>query len=276
MRILYASFALFILSSVLYAQQPGGNSPIVPAPGTGGRPGATLGQPVLDPNSHLDSYLMRWESEMKGVTSIVVEDCVRTDKDKTGIKTWKGEARYLKPNYAALRLIQQQDPNIYELMVSTGTHLYEFRPQYKKLVIHELPPAKFGAFDNNLLSFLFGMSAMDAKRRYELSLTRDLGPDNPYYIYIGIKPRYVEDRKEFVDAQMVLYSSTMLPRRLWFRQPNDTEVTWDLPNMDTKRQLHVSDFAPPPAPKEWEQKLERYQPLQNDNRPATFRGEPNR
>src|SRR5579871_4535996 len=112
MRILYASFALFILSSVLYAQQPGGNSPIVPAPGTGGRPGATLGQPVLDPNSHLDSYLMRWESEMKAATSILVKDFIRTDKDKSGIKTWKGELRYLKPNYAAQRLILQEDPKI--------------------------------------------------------------------------------------------------------------------------------------------------------------------
>jgi len=280
MRILYASLALLILPAVLLAQPPsGGNSPIVPAPGTGGRgAGATLGQPILDPNSHLDSYLMRWENEMKGVTSIVVPDCVRTDKERGEIKTWKGEARYLKPNFAALRLIQQQDPKIYELLISTGTNLYEYRPQTQKLVIHELPPAKFGAFDNNLLSFLFGMSAMDAKRRYDMTLSRDIGPDNPHYIYIGITPRYVEDKKEFVRAELVLYSATMLPRRLWFQQPNDTQVTWDLPNMDTKTQLHVSDFTPPDAPRGWEKKSERYQPPTgaNDGRPPTFRGEPNR
>jgi TIGR03009 family protein len=278
MRSLYATMLILAtLPAALLAQQPqGGNSPIIPTPGGTQRPGATLGQPVLDPNSHLDTYLMRWESEMKGVTSILVKDCIRTDKDKNGTKTWRGEARYLKPNLAALRLVQQEDPKIYELLISTGTHLHEYRPQLQTLVIHELPPAKFGAFDNNLLSFLFGMSAMDAKRRYELTLTRDLSPENPHYIYIGIKPRYVEDKKEFVQAQLVLFSATMLPRRLWFEQPNGTEVTWDLPNMDTHIQLHVTDFAPPAAPKGWATKTERYLPPTNENRPAVFRGEPSR
>ena len=280
MRILYASLALVILPAILLAQPPGGNSPVIPTPGNGGRgAGATLGQPVLDPNSHLDSYLMRWENEMKGVTSIVVPNCVRTDKQPGIIKTWKGEARYLKPNYAALRLVQQEDPKFYELMISTGTNLYEYRPQTQKLVIHELPPAKFGAFDNNLLSFLFGMSAMDAKKRYDLTLTRDIGPENPNYIYIGITPRYVEDKKEFVRAQLVLFSATMLPRRLWFEQPQPTgsEVTWDLPNMETRAQLHVTDFDPPPAPKGWNTERQRLPaPGANDGRAPTFRGDPNR
>jgi TIGR03009 family protein len=278
MRILYATVAFVTLHAATVAQPPGGNSPVIPAPGTGGRPGATLGQPVLDPNSHLDSYLMRWENEMKGVNSIVVKDCVRTDKERGQIKVWKGEARYLKPNLAALRLVLQEDPKLFELVVSTGTNLYEYRPQYKKLVIHELPPAKIGAFDNNLLSFLFGMSAMDAKKRYDLTLTRDISPENPNYIYIGVTPKYVEDKREFVQAQLVLFSATMLPRRLWFRQPTDTEVTWDLPNMDTRIQLHVGDFIPPPAPQGWETEQQRLLPTPgpNDGRPPVVRGGSNR
>jgi TIGR03009 family protein len=279
MRILYGSLlTLFVVHTTLTAQQPaGGNSPVIPAPGTG-RAGATLGQPTLDPNSHLDAYLMRWQSEMKGANSIVIKDCVRTDKENGTIKTWKGEGRYLKPNFGALRLVQQEDSQFYELNISTGTHLYEYRPQGRKLVIHELPPTKFGAFDNNVMAFLFGMSAMDAKKRYELTLTRDIGPDNPHYIYIGIKPLYVDDKKEFLQAQMVLYSATMTLRRFWLEKPNGAQVTWDLPNMDTQAKLQVTDFAPPAAPKGWKTEVQRLPPTtgSESGRPPVFRGEPDR
>jgi TIGR03009 family protein len=281
MRSFYASvLTLLALQAALLAQPPrsGSGTPLVPAPGSGNGAGATLGQPTLDPNSHLDAYLMRWEREMKDVNCILVRNIVRTDKTHGQTKVWSGEARYLKPNFAALRLILQSDRKIYEMMVSTGTNLYEYRPQYSKLVIHELPPAKIGAFDNNLLSFLFGMSAMDAKKRYDLTLSKDIGPDNPNYIYIDIKPRFVEDAREFARAQLVLFSSTMLPRRLWFAKSNDEETTWDLPDMDTKTLLHVTDFAPPDAPNGWQTEYQRLPPPGNigANRPSTVRGGPNR
>jgi TIGR03009 family protein len=195
---------------------------------------------------------MQWEARTRGVESILVKDCVRTDKDKTGVKHWKGEGRYLKPNLAALRLIQEEDPKIFELVISTGNFFYEFRPQFKKLVVTALPAARVGDFENNLLSFMFGMTAADAKRRYDLTLAKDISDQNPHYIYINVFPRFEADKREFTRAQMVLFATTMLPRRLWFEHPNGDEVTWDLPNMDTKVQLRPSDFVPPQAPQGWE------------------------
>src|SRR5262249_41510130 len=121
----------------------------------------------------------------------------------------------------------------------------------KKLMVHELPPRAAG-FDNNLLSFLFGMNALDAKRRYELTLSKDISEQNPHWIYLDIAPRYEADKREFARAQLVLFHSTMLPRRLWSLHPNESEVTWDLSDVDTKGQLKPMDFRPPDAPKGWD------------------------
>lgn len=211
--------------------------------------------PVLDPKTNrLDHHLLNWEQRMAGVESILCK-CERTDKDKASgfTKVFKGEARYLKPNYAALRMIQEGNEKNYELYLSTGQFLYEYRPAQKTLRIHELPPPQAGAnFQNNFLSFVFGMSALDAKRRYDLNLSKDVTADNPHYVYIDVRPRFEADKKEFTRAQLVLFSQTMLPRRLWFEHPNGDQVTWDIPQIDTSTKLRPVDFTPPDPPEGWQ------------------------
>jgi TIGR03009 family protein len=248
----FAIVSLLAITAALLAQPPMGGSPALPAPGSGGEGRATL-RPALDPNDRLDGLLMKWEQAMTGVESIYVKNCVRTDKDKkAGSKVYEGEARYLKPNLAALRMIRQDNSNIYELYVCTGPYLYEYRPEFKKLSIHELDQPKAGTFNNNFLQFLFGMTAADAKSRYDLKLAKDVSADNPHYIYLDIQPRFSDDKREFTRAQMVLFASSMLPRRLWFEHPNGNEVLWDLPNFDTSIKLKAADFRPPETPKGWE------------------------
>jgi TIGR03009 family protein len=274
-----SSAAVLALAALAPAQQPGDGSRIIPNPGSGQGAGAKLGAPgdaKLDPTNRLDALLMRWESEMKSVPSVYVKKLQRTDKETGSQKprVMEGEARYLKPNLAALRLVQVDDPRFYELMVCTGQFMYEFRPQFKKLVIHEME-SRVSGFDNNLLSFLFGMSAAEAKRRYELTLAKDITDQNPHWVYIDIKPRFEADKREFTRAQLVLFAQNMLPRRLWFEHPNSSEVTWDLKEVDTSVELKPMDFRPPDAPKGWDTQripLERAPAQSNNNgRPPIYR-----
>lgn len=253
------SIASLLLFTAMSAAQPpmGGGSPILPAPGAGGGAGGAKLVPALDPNDRLDSLLMAWEKRMTNVHSILAQKIVRTEKTKSGTKTYDGEARFLHPNYAALRMIQRDNPSLYELIVCSGVYIYEYRPQTKKLVIHEMNQPAAGAFNNNFLQFLFGMSAADAKRRYELKLAKDVSAENPNYIYLDIQPRFEDDKRQFSRAQMVLFANSMLPRRLWFLNPNDEEILWDLPNIDTTIELKPVDFTPPKAPAGWETKHER-------------------
>ncbi len=212
-------------------------------------------QPPKDPapNDRLDALLMKWEKVMMSVESLAVAKCTRTEKDKTGTKVYEGEIRFLKPNLFSLHMVQRQNPNIYERFVSTGNFLYDYRPQSKKLVIHELDPFKAGNLNKGFQQFLVGMSAADAKKNFELKITKDVTAENQHYIYLEITPRLAANMREFSRAQLVLWANTMLPRRLWLEQPNGNEITWDLPHVDTETKLRPVDFTPPPAPADWEQ-----------------------
>jgi TIGR03009 family protein len=242
MRLLTALISCLAVATPLWAQQAKPAQPV------------NL-NPVLDPkNSRLDHHLLQWEQRMTGVESILCQ-CQREDKDKASgfKKLFKGEARYLKPNYVALRLIQEGNEKNYELFLSTGQFLYEYRPSQKTLRIHELPPPQAGgAFQNNFMSFVFGMSAKEAKQRYDLNLSKDISADNPHYIYIDVRPRFEADKKEFTRAQLVLFSQTMLPRRLWFEHPNFDQTTWDITQIDTTTKVRPVDFTPPEPPEGWQ------------------------
>ena len=260
--------SFLVAASVLAAQSPQGNQPIIPTPGGGNGAGPTQPAniaPVLNPNNRLDFLLLQWEQRMKGVESIYAPKLTREEKEKTGaIRKFEGEARYLRPNLAALRMIRVDDPTKYELYISTGINLYEFRPQTKTLRIHDMTPAQAGQFQNNFLSFLFGMNAADAKQKFELDVQKDVGPANPNFIYIMIKPRLDADKREFTRAQLVLKADTLLPRRLWFEHANGNSVTWDIPEMTTDQNLKPQDFTPPKAPEGWETVRVR-----NDSAPPT-------
>jgi TIGR03009 family protein len=255
----YNFAALLLLGSVAFAQQPPSSPPITipPKPGTPAETANLL--PKLDPqNNRLDALLVQWEQRMTGVDSIVCK-CSREEKSKASgfKKVYEGEARYLKPNYVALRMLQKDNPQIYELYICNSKFLYEYRPQTKTLRIHDVAPEQAN-FQNNFLSFLFGMNAADAKRRYDLSLTKE----DKNYIYIDIKPRFDADKREFARAQMVLFAKDLLPARVWFELPNGDETTWNVADIDTKVKLKESHFMAPPAPQGWS--TERV-PLPNSN-----------
>jgi TIGR03009 family protein len=232
MRITIVGFA--VLATVAGAQPPGD-----PAP-------------KLDPNDRLDSLLIKWERTMSAAQSFWAPKCERTDKDKIGTKTYKGEIRILKPNYYALSMIQQQNPNIFEMYICTGAYLYEFRPQSKKLVIHEIDQAQMGAA-GGIQKLLTGMSAAEVKRRFDAKIIPDNGPAAADRVTIELKPKLADDKRAFSQARIVLWEKTMLPRQLALVLPNGNEITWDLPNVDTDTKLKPVDFTPPRAPDGWEQ-----------------------
>src|SRR5262249_26545922 len=174
-----------------------------------------------------DGFLQRWEKEMKDVDTLVIP-CKRTVKDKEfgKVSEKSGAAMFKRPNLAFVHLQKKDKPEEdYERYVCTGNFLYEFAPQFKELRARALPQPKSGnVSDDNFLSMLFGMKAADAKKRYDLKLTRE--DDN--FIYIHVFPRNNADKAEFSQARIVINKQNFLPRQLWFVEPNKNEITWDL------------------------------------------------
>ena len=225
--------ALLTLSSPLAAQQPAPGQRI-----------DTAGQ------QRLDALLGRWEQSMKDVSTLVAQ-CNRTTVNKTFQTTdvFEGTASFMRPNMAMLEMQKKNKPDVYEKFVCSGNKLYEYSPQSRVVRVHELPTPKNGGAisDDNFLSFLFGMKAEEAKRRYDLRLERE----DQYYFYVMIFPRLPQDRADFQQARLVLVKQSFLPRELWFVSPNGDEIRWDIPRIDNGARLNAATFLNPQLPPGW-------------------------
>lgn len=243
-RVVLTSFFSILgltIAAGLFAQ-----APPPPTPGT--------------PNK-VDEILFQWEKTMSGVSSLIVY-CNRTTLDKTYGTTdvFEGTAKFLKSSIpgqtsrASLEMFKKGRPEVFEKYVFSGNFLYEFSPGTKTIRAHDLPPSKNGQIsDDNFLSFVTGMKAVDARMRYQITL---VGQDQHYH-YLVIQPRQDADKADFTEARLVLMRHNHMPRQLWFRQPNSNEITWDFPKVESPADLRPEQFAQPAVPPGW--KMERPQ-----------------
>jgi TIGR03009 family protein len=210
-------------------------------------------QPAVVDTKKLDTHLHAWEARMKDISSLDMNPIERIDKDNQlkYVSKWKGDAKYMKPNMASLTLRREDKNEIFERWVCTGNAIYQYAPAQKEIIIHQLPAKKDGNLsDENFLAFMFGMKADDAKKRYSLQMSK--GHENdPYYVYIDVRPREDRDKADFEVARLVLHKDSYLPRQLWFRHPNGDETTWDVKQAKSGVQIDRREFQVPEAPKGW-------------------------
>jgi TIGR03009 family protein len=240
MRFFWLALACLLLGSTLHAQQapPAAQNPPTAQP-NGAQPNA----------AQLDTLLQRWEQEMKRIETLSAElNRTTVDKVYQGTEVFTGTAKYMKPNLAILEMKKKDRPEVYEKYICSGTFLYEWVPGSKVIRAHELPPTKEGVGDDNFLSFLFGMKAEEAKKRYDLKLMKE----DQFYYYVQVLPRLAADKADFQEARLALNKSSFLPREVRFTQPNGNEIIWDIPKLQTGVKLQRDDFAPPQTlPQGW-------------------------
>jgi len=256
--------SLLLAGSALLAQPPavpGGSPPTLPgAPGAAPtQPGVPQAQPIapapaqLDRTNPLDNLLIQWEQAMRQIRFLTAT-CTRKDTDKVAgqVKVWEGSAAYLSPNLVRLYLADQANKATFEYYLLSQNTLYEYRSQESTVLIRQLPQAPQGQVaDRKELSLLFGMRALEAKRRYDFQFVKQ---DDHYY-YLIVQPRWQEDKEEFKQARLVLYRPNFLPRQLWFETPNGSEVLWELPVLDLNTPVKPDDFQKPATPKGWKEQL---------------------
>lgn len=248
--LVWSATALLIVHSIALAQQP----PARPAAPPALQPQAQRGQPQQAPpaavpplnqsDPKLDALLVQWEQTMRRIQAIDAS-VIRTETDGvTGTKEeFEGRARLLRPDRADLYLVKKGKPDVFERFVVTGVSLYEFKPKEKIVRVHALPQRGPGqaAFDDNFLGLLFGMSAQEAKRRYDMKLVKS----DQYYHYLIVKPLLPGDKAEFTEARLVLWVQSMLPREISFVQPNGSPIKWDIARIDPNARLGPTDFQKP-------------------------------
>lgn len=210
---------------------------------------------AVEPARNLDDVLTNWEKAMTGIRSLIAF-CTRTAVDKVyqSTEVYEGTAKFVKaaqpgqPSKASLEMIKKGRPDVFEKYIYTGPALYEYQPGSKVIRIHELPPPKPGQVaDDSFVSFLFGMKAAEARKRYNLTLVPPPANDK-WYAYIKIQPIQAADKADFTEARLVLTIKDFMPRQLWFQQPNGNETTWDFTRVINGADIRPSDFDRPPLP----------------------------
>jgi TIGR03009 family protein len=169
--------------------------------------------------------------------------------------TFVGEAAFMKPNMARIDLTHQDEvgkkdseKTNFERLICNGQNIFEYVPKDKLIVVHDMP--NNNAVDDNLiLSFMKGMKVAAAKQRFTFVLTKE----TEWYSYVTIAPKTEADRQEFAMAQLTIWAKSpypqgpdvsMLPVRVWYKQPNGKEVTYTFDNMRPNANLNRSSFAP--------------------------------
>lgn len=240
MRVLCSTIAIVMtLGMPLMAQPPAKNpAPVAPNPG----------------GNRLDVLLTQWEQKMKNVQSLVAV-LKRTEKDPI-TKTedeYRGQLKFMRPNRADLQMHKATNPQMYERFLCTGNFLYEFLPKQQLIRAHALPQRAPGQpiVDNSFVGFLAGMSAVEARRRFDMALLKE----DQWYAYIEVKPKLPADKAEFSVARLALLQSTMMPAEMQFVPPNGAVIVWRIEKIDTNVQVAAADFAAPQVnqlPKGWQ------------------------
>lgn len=225
-------------SSGIFAQQP-----------------ASPGSP---PNSgRLDTILMSWEQAMSSIKSASAQ-CTHTVVDKVlkDKQVFEGTAQFMKPSMAVLDLKMKNRPQEVEHVICTGTLVYHFVPSLQVIRVYEMKTGQSN--QDNFLPFLQGMKAQDAKARYDLTLIKE----DKLYTYVRILPRLPEDKADFKEARLVLWTQTYLPRELRFIDVNGNENVWDIPKIEPNNpQVSRNAFTAPKLPTGW--KWEKVPMMQN-------------
>jgi TIGR03009 family protein len=218
-------------------------------------PAARPGDAAADA-AKLDGYLKRWEEQMRKVQTLAAV-LGRVDKDKSFGTTTKytGLAQYMRSgtgptamNLAHMEMKQENKAEVAEKIICTGTYLYMFAPAQKEIRAYEIPRPKPGQVaDDNFMSFMFGMKAEEAKKRYVLTLAKE----DKWWIYMDVAPRSAADKAEFARARLVLSRETFLPRQLWFEHANGNEIQWDIPKLENGASIDRRVFDAPKPPPGW-------------------------
>ena len=253
MRIWWPIPSLLISAAVVLAQTPG-TPPAAPA----------------NADQMLDRVLAGWEKAMTDLRSFEA-DCDRVSLDKAfnTLDTFEGKALFLKgvgpnqPSRASLKLDKKNQPQVYEKYICTGTFLYQYSPANKVVMVHDMPKLN-QVSDESFLGFLFGMKAVDAKQRYQMTWVPDTQHNNKFYHYLRVLPKDARDKADFTEARLTLSANTMLPRQIWYHQPNGNEITWNFKEVRPNVNIPLTAFQPD-TPAGW--RMERA-PQRNAAAPA--------
>jgi len=243
------------------AQAPRKNATVPAQPGSPPKAvQAANNTPRPDPR-RLDDLLKGFEQKTRGTRDFHCE-FRRTTKDavfqKEHVET--GKAWGIKPSLGRLDLFDDQSRS--QVFVYTGQALYQYEFKSKQQIVHLLP--EHDAASQQVpgpLSFVYGMTAAEAKRRFDMTLAKEFARKNAQYAEIHVEPRTEFDQKEFRLTKLVIDTTTFLPKEILVIEPNGNQQHWDFTSIETNvtPALRADQFGPlKNLPKDWRTVTSRF------------------
>lgn len=215
---------------------------------------AGLGQGVVPQpaaRGDVDSVLRGWEKAMTDLHNFTcIAECQTLDKALGSTDTDKGYAMYMKPTNPAdgsraKLVLMNLKTRVEKKYICSGVFMYEYVPAQKLIRVHKMEGKK--EQQESFLTFLFGMGANQAKNRYQMELEKT----DAAYNYLKILPKLPQDKNDFAQARLALYRGDNLPRQIWYRQPNGTEVTWTITDLKMDLSAMSAKHFFPDQPAGW-------------------------
>jgi TIGR03009 family protein len=230
---------LAIVISAAAAQKPATKSAAKPATAQ------NTPAPKVDPQ-RLNDLLGGWEQKTKGMRDLECE-FQRISRDrifKTEVIDY-GKASAIKPYRGRLDLMNEKG-NPTQIFIYTGKKIHQYDFEKKEETIHILPDTEAGTGQSmpGPLGFVYGMSAAEAKARFDFKLISD-SKGGGKYAEIHATPRTQIDQQEFKLAQLVIDKQTFLPKELRVIETNGNEQHWIFTRLET-------NLKPPVNPAELE------------------------
>jgi TIGR03009 family protein len=208
----------------------------------------------------LEELLRGWEATSGKIVDLKCE-FQKTTKDVVfgDTRVEHGTATLLRPYFGRLDLTDDKG-NPTTTFISTGKAVHQYDARSKLEVVYILPEEK--GTDNTMpgpLSFVFGITVKEAKRRFQMTLVREFAKNGVEYAELQVVPLTPEDQQEFKRARLVINKKSFLPKEMLIVEPNDAQQHWNVSRLQTnlKPALSADMFVPLKLPKGWKQQINR-------------------
>jgi TIGR03009 family protein len=199
------------------------------------QPPGAVQPPAADPK--LDAHLEGWANRMGGLNNFAAKfDLTRTDAVFRKERKYGGNILVMKPTFARLRLENALNKADYEAFICNGKALYHYDGNAKAITEYPLNANPAAGGGNLMLDIVRGMSAQQAKQRFEITLFKE----DANYVYLDIKPRLGADQQEFQQVRFALLGPNVkpphtpyLPAQAWMMKPNGDTELWNFSDMQT-------------------------------------------
>ncbi len=227
----------------------------------------------------INDILAGWEKKSGDARDFKCKfDRISTDAVFGAQAVEHGVASGVKPYTGRLDLLDDNN-NFTQIFIFSGTKLHQYEFKTKQEIVHLLPAPKPGSSTiPGPMAFIFGMTAAEARSRFDLKLAREFNRNGVDYAEIHAEPKTNEDIQEFKMAKIVIEKKTFLPRQILIEEPNGSTQDWRFTGIESNVNPPITaankDFQPLEPPKDWKKTEKRWGDVNAAAQPGKTKGTP--